>query len=186
MQQIKIQILGAETSEARCASARDAIASHFITFDFRDQKYAVALIGNDMTEQLLGAALAVVSRRIEQRHAERHACAQRLLFDSWRMPSLTEVPAALTEGWDGSAVGKLYGTCTKLRRRVSAWSLCNDLRGECRTQDGKRQAEGRTTRAKLTSIKQTLSHTVISFAPDDCNRLKAVSRQILPLSPLSS
>src|ERR1700694_6263448 len=97
MQQIEIQMLAAETGEARRTSTPDAIARHLIALHLGDQEYAVALTGNHVTNELLGAAVAVVSRRIDQRHAERNACAQRLFLDSWRMPSLTEVPAALTE-----------------------------------------------------------------------------------------
>src|ERR1035438_2029865 len=118
MQQIEIQILAAETSEARRASTRDAIARHLIALHLGDQEYAVALTGNHVTNELLGAAVAVASRRIDQRHAKRNACAQRLFLDSWQMPSLTEVRAALTERRDGGAVWKLYGTVRVLRRRA--------------------------------------------------------------------
>src|ERR1700687_4105554 len=118
MQQIEIQMLAAETSEARRASTRDAIAGHLIALHLGDQEYAVALTGNHVTDELLGAAVAVVSRRIDQRHAERNACAQRLFLDSWRMPSLTEVPAALTERREGRAGWELYGTRSRLRSRA--------------------------------------------------------------------
>src|SRR5580658_8844987 len=128
MQQIEIQILGAETSEARRASTRDAIAGHLIALHLGDQEYAVALTGNHVTDELLGCSVAVVSRGIDQRHTEGNACAQRLFLDSQRMPSLTEVPAALTERRDGSAVWKLYGTCSRLRRRASTENLCSRLR----------------------------------------------------------
>src|ERR1700756_443249 len=106
MQQIEIQMLAAEPSETRRASTRDAIARHLIALHLGDQEYAVALTGNHVTEESLGAAVAVVSRRIEQRHAERNPGAQRLFLDRRRMPSLTEVCAALTERRDGRAVWK--------------------------------------------------------------------------------
>src|ERR1700674_733082 len=125
MQQIEIQMLAAETSEARRASTRDAVARHLIALHLGDQEYAVALTGNRVTKELLGAAVAVVSRRIDQRHAERNACAQRLFLDSWRMPCLTEVPAALTERRDGRAVWKLYFTRNRLRRRARTKILCS-------------------------------------------------------------
>src|ERR1700704_1039298 len=128
MQQIEIQLFAAETSEARRASTRDAIARHLITLHLGDQEYAVALTGNHVTKELLGAAVAVVSRRIDQRHAERNACAQRLFLDSWRMSSLTEMPTALTERRDGSAVWKPYGTRSRLRSRASTKNLCSCLR----------------------------------------------------------
>src|ERR1700680_1589956 len=117
MQQIEIQMFAAEPSESRRASTRDAIARHLIALHLGDEEYAVALTGNHVTNELLGAAVAVVSRRIDQRHAERNACAQRLFLDNWRMPCLTEVPAALTERRDGRAVWKLYFTRNRLRRR---------------------------------------------------------------------
>src|ERR1700687_1373977 len=125
MQQIEIQMLAAETSEARRASTRDAIAGHLIALHLGDQEYAVALTGNHVTDELLGAAVAVVSRRIDQRHAERNACAQRLVLNSFRMPSLTKVPAALTERRNGSAVWKLYGTRCRLWCRASTNNLCS-------------------------------------------------------------
>src|ERR1700686_986148 len=128
MQQVEIQILAAETGEARRASTRDATGRHFIALHLGDQEYAVALTGNRVTKELLGAAVAVVSRRIDQRHAERNACAQRLFLDSWRMPCLTEVPAALTERRDGRAVWKLYFTRNRLRRPARPRNLGGRLR----------------------------------------------------------
>src|SRR3984893_10087150 len=128
MQQIEIQMLAAETREARLGSKRDAIARHFIALHLGDQEYAVALNGTHVTNELLRAPVAVFSRRIDQRHAERNACAQRLFLDSWRMPSLTEMPATLTERRDGRAVWKLYGTRCRLRRRASTRNLCSCLR----------------------------------------------------------
>src|SRR6516164_1904728 len=115
MKQIEIQVPSAETSEARRASTRDAIAGHFIGLHLGHQEYAVALTGNHLTNRLLRAAVTVVSRCIDQRHAERNACAQRLLLNSWRVPSLTQMRGALTERWDASAVWKLYSTGCRLR-----------------------------------------------------------------------
>ena len=101
-----------------------------------DQEYAVALTGNHVTEELLGTAAAVVTRCIDQRHAHRQAGAQRLFLDSHRMPSLTEVPAALTERRDGGAVWKLYGTRSSLRRRARIGNLCGCSRRKQCTQGG--------------------------------------------------
>src|ERR1700733_1180413 len=131
-------MVAAQTSEARRASTRDAIAGHLIALDLGDQEYALALTGNHLTDELLGAAVAVVSRRIDQRHAERNAGAQRLFLDSWRMPSLTEVPAALTERRHGSAVWKLYGTRSRVRRRARTRNLFSCSRRSHCTQGGKR------------------------------------------------
>jgi hypothetical protein len=41
-----------------------------IALHLGDQEYALALTGKHVTKELLGAAVAVVSRRIEQGHAE--------------------------------------------------------------------------------------------------------------------
>src|SRR5215470_8983063 len=73
MQQIEIEVVGAETSEACLAGTRDAVPRHFITFHFRDQENAVALPAEHMAQELLGAAVAVVSRGIEQGHTDRDA-----------------------------------------------------------------------------------------------------------------
>src|SRR5258708_37488099 len=70
MHQIKIQVLAAETSEARSASTRDTIAGHLIALHLGNQVYAVALTGDHFTNELFGAAAAVVSPRINQPHAE--------------------------------------------------------------------------------------------------------------------
>ena len=61
MQQIEIHILAADTSEARRACTCDAIARHLIGLHLGDQEYAIALTGNHVTNDLLGAAVAVVS-----------------------------------------------------------------------------------------------------------------------------
>jgi hypothetical protein len=44
------------------------------------------------------------------------------------MHSLTELRAALTERSNGSAVWKLYGTRSRLRRRASTNILCSCFR----------------------------------------------------------
>src|ERR1700747_2003019 len=99
-------MVGVQTSEARLASARDAISRHFIGLHLGDQEYTVALTGNRVTDELLGAAIAVISRRIDQRQASRNAGVHRLFFNSRGMPSLSEMPGALTERRDGGAVWK--------------------------------------------------------------------------------
>src|SRR3989440_12857587 len=115
MQQIEIEMVGAETSQARLASTRDAISRHLVGLHLGDQEYTVALTGNHVTNQFLGAAVGVTSRRIDQRHAERNAWAQRLFFNSRRMSSQSEMRGALTERRDGGAVWSLYGTRWSLR-----------------------------------------------------------------------
>src|SRR5437764_8615926 len=46
VQQIEIEVIGAETREARLASVRHAVSGCITGRQFGDQKYAVALIGN--------------------------------------------------------------------------------------------------------------------------------------------
>src|SRR5438132_10716189 len=127
MQQIEIEMVGAETSQARLASTRDAPSRQLVGLHLGDQEYTVALTGKHATNQFLGAAVAVISRRIDQRHPERNAYAQRLFFNSWRMPSQSEMRGALTERRDGSAVWKLYGTRSRLGRRACGKNPCTCL-----------------------------------------------------------
>src|SRR5205807_4317666 len=72
----------ARACQARLASTRDAISRLLVGLHLGDQEYAVALTGRHATNELLGAAVAVITRRIDQRHAERNACAQRLFLNS--------------------------------------------------------------------------------------------------------
>lgn len=123
MHQIEIQIVGAQAREAGGAGARDTIACDFITLHLRDQENAVALTGQHVTEELLGATATVISRGIEQGHAECNASAQRLFLHRGRMSALTEMPAALTERRDHRAVRKLYGPRGRLRYHASIGRL---------------------------------------------------------------
>src|SRR5215469_16374376 len=108
MQQVEIEMISAETAEARVASLRDAVSHHVIGPHFGDQEYAVALTGDHVADQFLGAAVAVHLRRVDQRHAERKAGAQRLFLSGLRMPSLRETRRALAERRDNFPIGELY------------------------------------------------------------------------------
>src|SRR5262245_4665832 len=169
VQQIEIEIAGAETSEARLASSRDAVPGHFIGLYLGDQEDVVALIVDHVTEELLGAAVPVVSRRIDQVHAERNACAERFFLDFHGMSFLAEMPAALTERGDGGAVWKFYGTRCRLRCRACVRLLCICRHSEHGAQSWNRHAERRTTCAELTPIEQLF---VCRHAPasSDLNR----------------
>ena len=92
VQQVEIEMISAETGEARLASPRDAVSRHVSGPHFGDQEYAVALTGNHAADQFLGAAVAVHLRRVDQRHAERKARAQRFFLSGFRMSSLREMP----------------------------------------------------------------------------------------------
>src|SRR5271170_202291 len=99
-------MLGAETNEARRAGTRDAISRDFIGLHLGDQKYTIALTGDHVPDEFLGAAISVISRGIDQRHAERNAAAYRLLLERWRVPSLPQMPRALAERGDDGTVWK--------------------------------------------------------------------------------
>src|SRR5450631_4013872 len=103
-------MISAETGEARLASLLNAVSCHVIGQHLGDQKHTVALTGNHVADQFLGAAVAVRLRRVDQRHPERKARTQRFFLDSFRMSSLREMPRALTERRDDGAVVELYRT----------------------------------------------------------------------------
>src|SRR5205085_1078552 len=102
VQQIEIDRVGAETPKARLTSTRDTISGDLVGLHFGDQEDSLPLAGDYVLEELFGAAVAVISGCIDQRHAQRNACAECLLLDSLRMSSLAEMPAALAERRDGS------------------------------------------------------------------------------------
>src|SRR6185437_8506798 len=65
VQQIEVEIVGAETSQACRACSGNAISSNFVGLHLGDQIYAVAITGDDAAQELLGAAIAVITRRID-------------------------------------------------------------------------------------------------------------------------
>src|SRR6266705_4950681 len=119
MQQVEIEMVGAETGEARLAGPRDAVSRHVIGPHFGDQEYAVALTGDHAADQLLGAAVAVQLRRIDQRHPERNAGAQRFFLNGFRMSPLREPRRALTELRHDCSVAERYRTPCTVRSRAS-------------------------------------------------------------------
>lgn len=108
MREVKIEVFSPETGEARLASARDGISCRHVVH-FRDKEYAVALTGDRAADQFLGAAVAVPLRRVNQRHTERKACAQRFFLNSCRMSALAEMPRALSQRRNNGAIRELYG-----------------------------------------------------------------------------
>ena len=70
MQQIEIEIVGAETSKAQLASTSNAVSGHVIGFHFGNEKYAVTLAGNHVAYQFLGASVAIILSGIDQPHAK--------------------------------------------------------------------------------------------------------------------
>src|ERR1700730_8542200 len=111
-------MIRAETGEARLASPRDAFSLHVIWRHFGDQENAGALTGNRPADEFLGAAVAIRLRRIDQRHPERNARAQRFFLNGFRMSPLREPPRALTERRDDCSVAELYRTSCSVRSRA--------------------------------------------------------------------
>src|SRR5579862_4730169 len=118
MQQIEIEIVRAEAPEARCAGPRDAISGDLVALDLGDQEYALAGTGEHVTDELFGTTAPIVSGSVDQRHPEREAGTQRVFLDTFRMPSLPEMPAALTERGHCRAVRKTHGTPRGVRCRT--------------------------------------------------------------------
>src|SRR5882762_3922373 len=101
-------MISAETGEACVASPRDTVSRHVIGRYFGDQEYAVAMTGNHAADQFLGAAVAIHLRRVDQRHPERKACAQRFFLSRLRASPLREIRRALADRRDNCPIGELY------------------------------------------------------------------------------
>jgi hypothetical protein len=56
VQQIQIEVVGAEMAEASLASTRHAVSRQFVGLHFGNQEYAVALTGDYVAYQFLRAA----------------------------------------------------------------------------------------------------------------------------------
>src|SRR5258708_1121783 len=98
-------MISTETSEARLTSARDAVPCPVVRPHLGAQESAIALTTDYATDEFLGA---VSLRRVDQRHPERKARAQRFFFISLRTSSLSETRRALAQCWDDDAVAKPY------------------------------------------------------------------------------
>src|SRR6516164_6611722 len=109
MQQIKIEIIGAETAKARFTSTCHGPSSDVIGFYLGDHEGAVTLAGNHALNQFFGTAFTVIPRCVNQSHPERKTRAQRFFFVGCRMSSLADMPRALTDRRDSGAVAKLDG-----------------------------------------------------------------------------
>ncbi len=105
MQEVEIEMVGAEAFEARLASARDAVSRHVVGPHFGHEENAIALAGDRTTNEFLGA---VNFRRVDHRHSERKARAQRFFFIGLRAFSLSKTRGALAQGRDDRSVAKLH------------------------------------------------------------------------------
>src|SRR5215469_11472581 len=104
MQKVEIEMIRAETGQARLARARDAVCRHMSLPDLGDQKHTIALTSNRTADKFLGP---VQLRRVDQRHPEGKTCAQRFFFSGRRMSSLSKTPRPLAEGRDDDAIAEL-------------------------------------------------------------------------------
>jgi hypothetical protein len=164
MQQIEIQMVSAETREACVTSTGDAVSGHVTGLHLGDQEDTIPLTGHHMTQELLGAATSVISRRIDQRHAERKACSHGFFLDRYGPSPLSQVPGALTDRGDSSSIWKFYGPPRGLGCRVCG---CENPRAFLYS---KQCTEGRcrTTSTELTSTQQILAHGHLNFRSADC------------------
>src|SRR5215467_10824117 len=94
-------MIRAETGKARLARARDAVSCHMSLPHLGDQEHTIALTGNRTANKFLGP---VQLCRVDQRHPEGQACAQRFFFSGRRMSSLSKTPRPLAEGRDDGPV----------------------------------------------------------------------------------
>ena len=158
VQQIEIEIIGPETR--RLASHARAMPSPVtsIGLHFGDEEYSVTLTGNHMAYQFLRAAVSVISRRVDQRHAERNACAQRLFLK--QLPDVcpgrdARSPDRQLGQWCRSATSR----CAVERRQQELMCLkaLQSLR-----QRRERQTDCRAKCIKLAPAEQMLVHLSIS------------------------
>src|SRR5215831_149554 len=108
VQKVEIEMIYSETGKARLARARDAVSRHVSLPDFGDQENTISLTGNRTADKFLGP---VQLRRVDQRHPEGKACAQRFFFSGLRVSPLSKTPRPLTESRDDGAIAKLDCSC---------------------------------------------------------------------------
>ena len=164
MQQVEIQMISTETSKTRVASPGHAVSTHVMGLYLGDQEDTVALTGNHVTEELLRAATPIISRRIDQRHAERKSRSHGFCFDRFRMSSLSQMPGALTDRRNSSSIWKFYSPPCALCRRVRGRDNPSaSLYGKQCT-----DSRCRTTSTELTSTQQIRAHGHLNFRSADC------------------
>ena len=86
--------------------------------DFGNQEYLFTPTRNDMTDQFLRVAVSINLRRINQRHSQRNAFAQRVFLDRFRMSALAQTRRTLTERWDDGSVVEFHGSPRRIWSRA--------------------------------------------------------------------
>src|SRR6185437_1398242 len=107
VQQIEIDMISPEPAKARLTSTRHGISSSVFGFYLGHHEGTVTLASNHALDQFFGTAHTVIARRVNERHAERKARAQRFFLVACRTSSLPDMPGALPDGGDADAVTKL-------------------------------------------------------------------------------
>src|SRR5438067_602265 len=92
-----VQASATAAAEQLCAAPMRASAGS-------RSKFATAPASNNAPDQLLGAAIAVHLRRVDQCDPERQTCAQRFFLSGFRMFTLPETRRALAERRDDGSI----------------------------------------------------------------------------------
>src|SRR5271166_3563243 len=104
-------MIGTKSSETRVTSPRDAVSRHVARPHLGHQENAIALTSDHAANKFLGTPITVYFRRVDQCLPERKAGARRFFLSGLRMPSLREIPGALTQRRDDGAVGEFNCPC---------------------------------------------------------------------------
>ncbi|MNH88933.1 hypothetical protein D3C87_1216950 [compost metagenome] len=76
MQQIQVDVLGLEPVQAALACLWDAFAAGVVRIDLADEEDVVALAGDGLRHDLLGASFGIHLGGVDQGHAQFDALAQ--------------------------------------------------------------------------------------------------------------
>ncbi|MOA17268.1 hypothetical protein D3C78_1375200 [compost metagenome] len=106
MQQVEVQAVGAQPSQAALAGRRDAQAAGVVRVDLADQEDLVAQAVDGIAHHILGAAFAVHFRRVDQRQPALDAFAQGGHLALARQAVLAHPPGALANGGYAGAIGE--------------------------------------------------------------------------------
>src|SRR5215469_1184357 len=155
MQKVEIEMIRAETGQARLARARDAVCRHMSLPDLGDQKHTIALTSNRTADKFLGP---VQLRRVDQRHPEGKTCAQRFFFSGRRMSSLSKTPRPLAEGRDHGAVPELDRLC-RASNGAAGSTLGPSIRPHSKHRAGREERRGANS-GEVASVQQSLIHVL--------------------------
>ncbi|MDT4852182.1 hypothetical protein FQZ97_864050 [compost metagenome] len=106
MQQIKVEVVGAQALEAALAGQSGARAAGVPGIDLADQEHLLPKPGDGLAHYLLGAAFGVHLGGVDQFQAQFQALAQGRDFALALAAALAHVPGALANGRHLGAVGE--------------------------------------------------------------------------------